>query len=150
MKALFFVEIFLLSISQNALAILGQPASSIDQDMAALSATLQDTTDHHSYRVDELKSTQGFTLREYIGTDGIVFGVAWNGHRHPDLETTLGEHVGAFNKDAKGSHKPGKRSHHSVKNSKIAVERWGHAGDLHGRAYLPSRLPAGFNSNDLK
>ena len=44
------------------------------------------------YTIEETVDTSGTRLREYVNTDGIVFALAWQGPRIPDLRSQLGQY----------------------------------------------------------
>jgi hypothetical protein len=77
-----------------------------------------------------------------------VFAVAWSGGAAPDLPTLLG----AFHDEyrAAASVRPALRGPRRVETARIVVETWGHQRDLHGRAWIPSLVPAGVTLDDLQ
>jgi hypothetical protein len=137
-----------LAASPDARAALGEAAWSLEADRQALKAEpsreLSRASKAAPYDVHELASGS-VTVREYLNRDGIVFGVAWRGHAHPDLSSLLG----GFNADYQ-SHKAPDRarprmrgSRRVVRGSRVVVETFGRMRALGGRAYVPSLLPAG-------
>ena len=76
-----------LATAPSARATLGEAADSVMVDRKALSATRNATTmTHANYTVQQIES-DAVTVREYISSSGIVFGVAWNGLVFPDLRS---------------------------------------------------------------
>ena len=70
--------------SGSALAALGGPVDSVESDRTALSAVRRSVTPGPTYTVHEI-AYDGTTVREYVSPEGIVFAIAWNGNRSPDL-----------------------------------------------------------------
>ena len=72
----------LLMFAHPAFAGLGENASSVFADQEHLQGTLR-TTQAQSYWVQEIQSTSGITVREYVSASGKVFAVAWQGPWFP-------------------------------------------------------------------
>lgn len=103
----------------------------------------------YSVRATQLSS--GTSVREYIGTDGNVFGIAWNGPRIPDLQTLLGNYFPQYASGvlALRAARHG-RGPVAVEQSDLVVHSGGHMGSFFGQAWLPSALPAGITGADIK
>ena len=104
-----------------------------------------------SYSVRSTTYSSGTQVREYVGADGIVFGIAWNGPRMPDLQTMLGNYFPQYAsgvKALKAAH-PG-RGPVAVEESDLVVHSGGHMGSFFGQAWLPMSLPAGMTGSDIK
>ena len=142
---------FVISLSSiNVFPTLGGSIDSIDNDRVTLSAVEKTTINKTNYSVKEIK-TDGATIREYISLSGVVFGIAWRGIAHPDLEALLGDYAPEYKKELKQNPpKAGNRHHHLLKTSNIIVEKWGHMRNLQGRMYIPSFLPTGVTPNEIK
>jgi hypothetical protein len=130
-------------------AALGEYADTIQSDRMALSAVRGPTTEHNRYSVHEFVS--GATaVREYVSSFGIVFGIAWNGLIHPDLDQLLGSYAGEYHKALqKTPRKPGQRSIR-FKTDSVVVEKWGHMRNLQGRAYVPALIPSGVSVDEIR
>ncbi len=130
-------------------ATLGQSADSVESDRIALSAVRGGTTAQNGYTVQEI-DYDGAAVREYVSASGIVFAVAWNGIRHPDLTALLGSHMGEYRQALSNTpSQPGVRRL-SVKANGVVVEKWGHVRDLRGRAYAPDLMPPGVTIDEIK
>jgi hypothetical protein len=130
-------------------ATLGGAADSVESDRRALFAVRGGTTVHNSYSVEEI-DYGGTALREYVSPDGIVFAIAWNGIRHPDLTALLGSYSGPYNKALqKTPCQPGAR-HLSLKADGVVVQKWGHVRNLQGRAYVPDLIPPGVALDEIR
>ena len=135
--------------SGSALATLGGPVDSVETDRAALSAVRHSQTPGTSYTVHEF-AYDGTTVREYVSPEGIVFAIAWNGNRSPDLTTLLGSYADEYQNALQNTpHRPGMR-HSSIKSDNVVVQRWGQLHNLQGRAYAPALIPAGVTIDEIK
>jgi len=104
-----------------------------------------------SYTVSATTLPVGTVVNEYVGADGVVFGVAWQGPRIPDLPKLLDSYFSQYvqgiqNQRANG----GGRGPVSVTGSALVVRSGGHMGSFAGQAYLPPALPVGVSPSDIK
>jgi hypothetical protein len=130
-------------------ATLGQPADSVESDRIALSAVRGGTTMQNGYTVQEI-NYGGTAVREYVSSSGVVFAVAWNGIRHPDLTALLGSYADQYRRTLQQTpRQPGVR-HLSVRTDGVVVEKWGHVRDLRGRAYAPDLIPPGLDIDEIR
>ncbi len=133
----------------RAHATLGGSIDSVESDGKALSAVRTAMTAHSNYTVHEFDS-DSTAVREYVSSSGIVFGIAWNGLIHPDLEQLLGSYAGEYQKALRQTpRKPGRR-HIRLKTDSIVVEKWGHMRNLQGRAYDPALIPSGVSVDEIR
>lgn len=96
-----------------------------------------------SYTVVQHQLDSGTAVREFVDGSGTVFAVSWSGPFLPDLKELLGIHFDAM--AAQGQRPGAQRSRLAVRTSEAVIVSTGHMGALEGRAWLPSRLPAGFD-----
>ena len=75
-----------------AWAVLGQYESSVSVDQQDMKSEDR-VQDFQAYKVHELTSSNGTTVREYVSPKGLVFGVAWQGPFMPNMEKLLGSYV---------------------------------------------------------
>jgi len=129
-----------------ALAGLGEPVSG-----ASAAATTSVTTRQRltpagaAYTHVQRQLDSGTTVHEYADASGTVFAVAWSGPFLPDLRELLGASFGALSATAG----KGRTSAVSVSRPDLMLVSAGHMGAFEGRAWLPPRLPAGFNPRQL-
>ncbi len=123
-------------------AALGQHFDSIATDAARLSAIAHASNVHAAYIVHTITLPSGTVVREYVGANGVVFGVAWEGPTLPDLKTTLGA---SFDRFANASPTRG-AGPLAVSASDLVVYSGGHLRAFAGHAYLPQALPAGVDA----
>jgi Protein of unknown function (DUF2844) len=138
---------------QKARAALGESVDSIESDRKIVSAervtSKVTSTAYANYTVYEL-NYDGTSVREYVSTSGIVFGIAWNGLIHPDLTPLLGSYAGEYQEAlAQTVRKYGER-HLQVKAARVIVQKWGHMRNLQGRAYAPELIPAGVTVDEIR
>lgn len=129
-----------------ARAGLGRPEDSIESDRAQARATAR-TWDTVAYRVHELTIPSGDRVREYVGTDGLVFAVAWDGPFMPNLRALLGSQFEVLR--AAGI-APGDHSQLHLQQPDVVFHSIGHLRAFRGQAYLPRRVPAGVDARDLR
>jgi hypothetical protein len=129
-----------------AAAALGEPETSVQTDVARLRGSIKVTPYAH-YTLHEIQLPSGTLVREFAGSDGKVFAVAWNGPTVPNLRQTLGQYFDAYAAAAKAQH-PGHR-HLQIRQSDLVVLAGGHMRAFSGLAYLPQAIPSGVSVGDL-
>jgi len=131
-------------------AALGGPADSVEADSKVLAAVRHSVAAHKGYTIQEI-SSEVVTVREYVSSSGIVFGIAWNGLIHPDLTQLLGLYAGQYQEALKRAQRtPGQRRLKVKTSGGVVVEKWGHMRNLQGRAYLSALMPAGVSVNEIR
>lgn len=151
---IFLFELFL-AIGQTFLgptaqATLGERQESVDNDQQKMQAKRNNSLNRDGYTIHEIESGST-TIRQYESNQSrIIFGVAWNGRRHPNLKNLLGSYHDEFYGASRNkARKLGSRSR-SVRTNNIAVETWGHMGSLKGRAYIINLIPIGVTPNEIE
>jgi len=102
-----------------------------------------------NYSVSTTTLAGGTTVREYAGADGVVFAVTWNGPFLPDLRELLGQHFATLKNESARQPKAG-RGQVRVAQPDVTIESGGHMRAYAGRAWINSRLPAGFDTDTLE
>jgi hypothetical protein len=139
----------LLLAASPARAALGGAVASVESDRRALAATRLPSVAGPGFQVQEV-DTGGTRVRQYLSPAGVVFGVAWDGLAHPDLDTLLGGYAATWREaDARTPRVPGRRSR-TVTAPSVVVERWGHMRNLRGRAWDPALLPPGVTADAIR
>ena len=134
---------------QRVAATLGEPAGSIESDRKALSAVKRGVKVRNSYTVYEIYS-EANSVREYVSSLGIVFGIAWNGLVYPDITQLLGSYAGEYQKALQQTLRQKGSRHLRVQSPGVIVEQWGHMRSLQGRAYAPALIPSGVSVDEIK
>jgi hypothetical protein len=127
-------------------AALGETRESVQADAARLRGSIQ-VTERDNYQLHEIRLPTGTLLREYVGANGVVFAVAWNGPTMPNLRQAFGRYFDAYAAAAASAH-----SGHSqlrVTRSDLVVQSSGHMRAFAGHAYLPRAIPAGVDIGEL-
>jgi hypothetical protein len=155
MKKLQGIVLLCIGLSMVALtsgpvyARLGGTVESIESDRTSFSAVQRSVTSGSGYTGDVI-DTEATVIREYVSAGGIVFAVAWEGARTPDLATLLGSYTAQYNEAlANTPRRPGAKQL-SVKGDDVVVERSGQMGSLQGRAYAPALIPTGVSIDEIK
>jgi hypothetical protein len=130
-------------VTPLAHASLGQSVDSIAGDAASMHAVTHASRAQAAYTVHTIALPSGTVVREYVASNGVVFGVAWDGPTLPDLKATLGA---AFDRYvAAGSTRRGNPL--AVSADDLVVYSAGHLRAFAGHAYLPPAVPAGIDVN---
>ena len=133
-----------------ALAVLGgAPTASTNAEQKNVLASSSKVAGASSaYSVQETVDTSGTRLREFIDNSGMVFALAWQGPRIPDLRTELGQYFGQMQAAPKAPHTA--RSNTLISNDNLVVQSGGRPRAYIGRAWLPAQLPAGVSTSDIQ
>jgi hypothetical protein len=83
------VVVLLMAGTIPARATLGEIEASVFADQSQINATLR-TLSSEKYTMHELRGPSGTTVREYVGSGGTVFAIAWDGPLMPNLRQLLG------------------------------------------------------------
>jgi hypothetical protein len=136
----------LLLASSIAHAVLeGKPT---DAPAAAVRSSSGATSSGVPYNEVSRTLPTGTVVREYFDAEGTVFAVSWSGPYRPDLKQLLGSHFPAFENAAAGHDRRANRSRARVDTGDLVTQSAGHMGAFEGRAWLRSRLPAGFDPHE--
>ena len=125
-------------VAGDAGARLGADVASVDADVQAYAATrtVQKLAVGERH---ELTLPSGIVLHEYLAPSGAVYAVTWRGTRAPDLKAMLGAYFPQLASASK------RGSHHdaTLTGTDFVMRSIGHGHDVHGRAWVPSLVPAG-------
>jgi hypothetical protein len=144
-----FILFLSLIIGTNALAALGEQATTIIADSGKLSAKQKNANVFSSYSVQELTSDAN-TIKEFVDHNGIIFAISWRGIDNPDLSIILGSYYAGYKADEAAKPKVNGRHEFEIKRENLVVQKWGNMRSLRGRAYDPSLIPAGVSVNELQ
>ena len=91
-----------------------------------------------------------YTLKEYVDQQGFVFAVTWRGMLKPELSEVFGSYFSDFAAINDNLPRAYARAPVQVQTKDIISISEGHPRDWRGRAYVLSRVPSGFNLEDLQ
>ena len=135
-------------VSSPVWAALGDNSASVQVDSAHMNGTLHSITNAH-YTIQEIRTSNGQTVREFVSPGGSVFGVAWEGPTTPDLQQLLGAYFEQFRQASdQRQHQP--RGPLLIETPTLVVQQSGHLRAFRGRAYLPAALPSGVQSSEIQ
>jgi hypothetical protein len=124
----------------------------------ALSASTGSTA-ASTYTVRESTLANGTVVREYLNVDGTVFAAVFSGQFLTDLQSLIGSSAFTQYADARAAAhaaetesgiQRGRGSPVNVQASNLVVQITGHPGAFFGRAWIPTLLPSGMNTSDIK
>lgn len=128
-------------------AALGAPFASIAADQARMRASIK-MSSQAAYNVHALTLPSGTIVREYVGANGVVFAVAWNGPSQPALSTVLGTYFADFQNAARAGRSG--RNRLDLERSDLVIQSGGHMRAFYGRAYLANAVPDGVSPDALR
>ena len=133
----------------TAVAGLGRPVNSVEDDRVALRAQRTSST-YASYTRHELTLPNGGMVKEFSRADGAVFAVTWNAPGRPDLRQLLGEHFATMQEE--NATRTGRRMRRplAVNRSELLLQTGGRPGAFWGVAVVPALEPEGFVPGDLQ
>jgi hypothetical protein len=137
-----------LMLQAPAAAHLGGNVDSVGADRAALRAQLR-STPMQQYDLHEITTAGGTLVHEYATRQGTVFAVTWQGAVPPDLHQLFGNYYEQYQSAVAAQPRPGMHRHLSIAAGDLVVQSTGHLRAFHGRAYVPSLVPAGVSAADL-
>lgn len=120
------------------LAALGGPVSATPAGAGVEQAS---TSAGAPYTHMQRQLDSGTVVHEFADASGTVFAVAWSGPFLPDLRELLGPSFSALQDSAS----KGRSSALSISRADLVLASAGHMGGFEGRAWLPPKLPAGFD-----
>lgn len=115
----------------------------------SLAATSTSTTSAAVYTISQSTLDSGTIVREYTDASGVVFAVSWTGPTLPDLRTLLGDKFTVMTSNAAKRPKAG-HSQLAVDQSDVVIVSSGHMRAYSGQAWIPSALPAGFDTTTIE
>lgn len=101
------------------------------------------------YTVSQSTLDSGTIVREYTDASGKVFAVSWTGPTLPDLRTLLGSKFTALT-DATGRRTQAGHSQLALNQSDVVIVSNGHMRSFAGHAFIPSAVPAGFDTTTIE
>lgn len=132
-----------------AWAVLGQDEATVTTDQQRMRSEdrVQDFT---SYRVHQLTTTNGPTVREYVTPQGMVFGVAWQGRFMPNVNQLLGTYVNNLQNATPAQTQIRNRRGITVKTGDFVYSSFCRMQICTGRAYVPGLVPSSVSAEVVR
>jgi hypothetical protein len=138
-----------LLLQAPASAHLGGDADSVSADRDSLHAQLR-STPMAQYELHEISTGGGALVHEYATRQGTVFAVTWQGPVPPDLRQLFGSYYPQLQQAAALQARAGMHRLLNIAQPDLVVQSTGRLRDFHGKAYVPSLVPAGVAVADLQ
>lgn len=133
-------------IAGPAFASLGGDVSSVQSDGVHMKSAVR-VTPNTGYAIHEMQSP-GTVLREFVGADGKVFAVSWNGPSNPDLRQVLGSYYARYQESLATT--PHSHRQVTISQADLVYQNSGRQRAFSGRAWVPAMLPQNFSVDDIK
>jgi hypothetical protein len=139
------------SLPATLSASLGGTVTTVETDRVRMKSALVGIDQRGAYTVHSMQSPTGTTIREYYGTNGIVFGVAWQGPWQPDLRQLFGDYFDRYQSGVQRTRRARvMRGQLAINDGTLVVKIGGHLRAIAGVAYVPALLPAGVDPGVIK
>jgi hypothetical protein len=144
------VAVLLCVATPAAQAVLGGNVDTVQADTMRLRGERRLSTSV-GYTVHEILVADGSVVREYANAQGTVFMVTWNMRYKPRLADLLGAFDAEYRLAATHAlEQPGVRKQISLERGDLVVQQSAHLQNYRGRAWLRSKLPAGFSAEAIR
>lgn len=132
-------------------AALGEIAATVQADRMRMAAVHRQAS-AIGFDVHTLKSSDGSVVREYVGSDGVVFAITWSTRGKPRLDQLLGRHFSTYSDAGREAmqRRAGVMHAATLQRGDLVVESTAHLTAFTGRAWLRSRLPAGMDTHAVR
>ena len=146
-----FAAVAFAMLPASTFASLGGNVGTVEADRVQMKAAQLRIIRTSAYSFHELQSPTGVTVREYYGTDGTVFGVAWQGPWPPDMRQLLGPYFDRYHAEAERLVRA-RRGHGplTVDLGDVVVQTAGHNRAFTGRIYMPAAAPQGVGIESIR
>jgi hypothetical protein len=146
-RVIALIGLLFLTAPDGALAELGGTMDGVNQD-AMREGGVAVSRERDQFTLITI-ATRDVTIREYLSESGRVFGVTWQGTRHPNTLLLLGTYVITPETPLlPGSIQQPRFSRRIT--SHVVVEAGGTVGEIWGRAYVPVMVPSGVSLEQIK
>lgn len=132
-----------------AWAVLGQTEATVTSDQQRMK-TEDRVQAFASYKVHQLTTTNGPTVREYVSPQGLVFGVAWQGRFMPNMNQLLGTYVTNLQNATPAQTQIRHLRGLNVKTSDFVYSNFCHMQMCTGRAYVPAFVPSNVSAEVVR
>jgi hypothetical protein len=149
MKNVLVVLITLMIAGPPAWAALGQYEGSVSVDREALKSE-DHVQNFQGYKVHQLTTATGLSVREFVSPQGRVFGVSWGGRFRPDLNQLLGSYVINLQTATPAQTQVRHLRGLTVKTSDFVFTNFGTPRISTGSAYVPSLVPVNVSAGVVR
>lgn len=132
-----------------AWAVLGQDEASVTTDQQRM-RTEHRVQEFASYKMHELTTTNGPTVREYVTPQGMVFGVAWQGRSMPNVNQLLGTYVNNLQNATAAQTQIRNRRGLTVKTADFVYTNFCRMQMCVGKAYVPGLVPSSVSAEVVR
>jgi len=123
-----------------AWAILGESESSLGSDRQVLRGTDRQEF-RQGYKLHQIISADGTVVKEFVSPAGLIFAVAWQAPRMPNLQQLLGSNVTELQAVLHSRTRRHSGGPLIVRKDKLVFVSGGHLRSFHGYAYVPGLVP---------
>ena len=148
-KAILSALLVLVLGSMPAWAGLGQPEASVTSDQLHMKSEHR-VQDFQAYKVHELANTEGAVVREYVSSEGTVFGISWQGRSTPDMNQLLGNYVNNFQTATRDQTQIRQRRGITIKTNDFVYTNFCRMGVCSGSAYALKLLPSNVSAEVMR
>lgn len=148
-KAIWSTLLVLALGSMPAWAGLGQPEASVTSDQLHMKSEHR-VQDFQAYKVHELANAEGAVVREYVSSEGTVFGITWQGRSTPDMNQLLGNYVNNFQTATRDQTQIRQRRGITIKTNDFVYSNFCRMGVCSGSAYAPKLLPSNVSAEVMR
>ena len=140
-----------LALPAAASASLGGTVATVEADRVQMKGALVRIARSDAYTVHETLTPTGTTIREYYSSNGVVFGVAWDGEWPPDMRQLFGSYFEQYQRSVQAIRRIGRsRGRLAISDAGLVVNSVGHARSFSGIAYAPALMPAGVSADVIR
>jgi len=148
-KAILSALLVLVLGSMPAWAGLGQPEASVTSDQLHMKSEHR-VQDFQAYKVHELANTEGAVVREYVSSEGTVFGISWQGRSTPDMNQLLGNYVNNFQTATRDQTQIRQRRGITIRTNDFVYSNFCRMGVCSGSAYAPKLVPSNVSTEVMR
>jgi len=148
-KAILSAVLVLALGSMPAWAGLGQPEASVTSDQLHMKSEHR-VQDFQAYKVHELANTEGAVVREYVSSEGTVFGISWQGRSTPDMNQLLGNYVNNFQTATRDQTQIRQRRGITIRTNDFVYSNFCRMGVCSGSAYAPKLVPSNVSTEVMR
>ena len=141
---------FLVLRTAPAWAVLGEYESSVGVDRQILRGTDSEEV-RQGYKLHQITAADGSVVKEFVSPAGLVFGVAWQAPRMPNLQQLLGSNITELQVTLQSrTPRPPSGAPLIVRTPKLVFVSGGHMRSFHGYVYIRRLVPGGVSPEVMR